>query len=558
MDAPRVSISSVLPQYVPVPVFLSTSFAYICFFVNDVFAKIPGGAYVISYIKKSHRDDPYRTAIELGLLIYALVYYFSKPQHKKGLQASKPNLSAQEVEAMIEEWEPEPMVDDSLTEFQNWRLDKILVMKDSGVETRVTFTRSNGKETFENVLNMSTNNFLQLSKTERVVNTAKTTIKNYGVGACGPAGFYGNQDVHYHLEYELAKFFGTDSAVLYGQDFCVAASVIPAFTKRGDILVADNDVSLAVQNALQLSRSTVYYYEHNNMESLENLLAELTEAEKKDKPPAIPRKFIVTEAIFTNTGDIAPLPELTKLKRKYKFRLFVDETLSLGVLGASGRGLPEHFNMDRARSIDITVGSLANALGSSGGFVLGDHVMSQHQHIGSNAYCFSASLPAYTTTTATETLKMLAEDNSAVQKVHGLSRQLFDFFNNDKDLMAYVQVKSSVHSPILHLELLDDFRMDKFGYNKDQLFQIVSSLQKKCITNKYIEPYENEEKFLQEIVDFVLEKYNILITRNTIVLKSESVPIVPSLKISCTANMSSSEVEQACHAVKEALLNYCN
>lgn len=100
--------------------------------------------------------------------------------------------------------------------------------------------------------------------------------------------------------------------------------------------------------------------------------------------------------------------------------------------------------------------------------------------------------------------------------------------------------------------------MDKFGYNKDQLFQIVSSLQKKCITNKYIEPYENEEKFLQEIVDFVLEKYNILITRNTIVLKSESVPIVPSLKISCTANMSSSEVEQACHAVKEALLNYCN
>lgn len=102
--------------------------------------------------------------------------------------------------------------------------------------------------------------------------------------------------------------------------------------------------------------------------------------------------------------------------------------------------------MDRARSIDITVGSLANALGSSGGFVLGDHVMSQHQHIGSNAYCFSASLPAYTTTTATETLKMLAEDNSAVQKVHGLSRQLFDFFNNDKDLMAYVQVKSSVHS----------------------------------------------------------------------------------------------------------------
>ncbi|KAL3233386.1 Serine palmitoyltransferase 1 [Nakaseomyces bracarensis] len=551
------TVSSVLPEYVPVPVFITTSLSYVWFFFNDVVTKIPGGSYVISYIKKSHRDDPYRTAIELGLLIYALIYYLSKPQQKKGLQSSQPNLSAAEMDALIEEWEPEPMVDDSLTEFQNWRLQKIPEMKESGVQTRINFTRDNGKESYNDVLNMCSNNFLQLSTTKRIEEVAKTTIKNYGVGACGPAGFYGNQDVHYHLEYELAKFFGTDSAVLYGQDFCVAASVIPAFTKRGDILVADNDVSLAVQNALQLSRSTVYYYDHNNMESLEALLAELTEAEQKDKPPAIPRKFIVTEAIFTNTGDIAPLPELTRLKRKYKFRLFVDETLSLGVLGPTGRGLPEHYGLDRASSIDITVGSLANALGSSGGFVLGDHVMSQHQHIGSNAYCFSASLPAYTTTCAAETLKILAEDNTTVSRVHKLSSELNQFFNDNIQLRQYITVTSSEHSPIQHIELSDDYRQKKFGYSKDQLFQIVNSLQKKCITSRYIEPYEDEEKFLQEIVDEVLEKHNILITRNTLVLKSESVPIVPSLKISCTAAMSDNDIENVCQAVSSAILNHC-
>ena len=162
--------------------------------------------------------------------------------------------------------------------------------------------------------------------------------------------------------------------VLYGQDFCVASSVLPAFTKRGDVIVADDQVSLALQNALQLSRSTVYYFEHNNMESLENLLAELTDLEKKDKPPAIPRKFIVTEGLFENSGDIAPLPELVKLKEKYKFRLFVDENLSIGVLGATGRGLAEHYGMNRATAIDITIGSLATAIGSSGGFLSLIHI----------------------------------------------------------------------------------------------------------------------------------------------------------------------------------------
>lgn len=357
-------IPEVLPKSIPIPAFIVTTSSYLWYYFNLVLTQIPGGQFIVSYIKKSHHDDPYRTTVEIGLILYGIIYYLSKPQQKKSLQAQKPNLSPQEIDALIEDWEPEPLVDPSATDEQSWRVAKTPVTMEMPIQNHITITRNNLQEKYTNVFNLASNNFLQLSATEPVKEVVKTTIKNYGVGACGPAGFYGNQDVHYTLEYDLAQFFGTQGSVLYGQDFCAAPSVLPAFTKRGDVIVADDQVSLPVQNALQLSRSTVYYFNHNDMNSLECLLNELTEQEKLEKLPAIPRKFIVTEGIFHNSGDLAPLPELTKLKNKYKFRLFVDETFSIGVLGATGRGLSEHFNMDRATAIDITVGSMATALGS--------------------------------------------------------------------------------------------------------------------------------------------------------------------------------------------------
>ncbi|CAI4697713.1 CLN_G0043590.mRNA.1.CDS.1 [Saccharomyces cerevisiae] len=550
-------IPEVLPKSIPIPAFIVTTSSYLWYYFNLVLTQIPGGQFIVSYIKKSHHDDPYRTTVEIGLILYGIIYYLSKPQQKKSLQAQKPNLSPQEIDALIEDWEPEPLVDPSATDEQSWRVAKTPVTMEMPIQNHITITRNNLQEKYTNVFNLASNNFLQLSATEPVKEVVKTTIKNYGVGACGPAGFYGNQDVHYTLEYDLAQFFGTQGSVLYGQDFCAAPSVLPAFTKRGDVIVADDQVSLPVQNALQLSRSTVYYFNHNDMNSLECLLNELTEQEKLEKLPAIPRKFIVTEGIFHNSGDLAPLPELTKLKNKYKFRLFVDETFSIGVLGATGRGLSEHFNMDRATAIDITVGSMATALGSTGGFVLGDSVMCLHQRIGSNAYCFSACLPAYTVTSVSKVLKLMDSNNDAVQTLQKLSKSLHDSFASDDSLRSYVIVTSSPVSAVLHLQLTPAYRSRKFGYTCEQLFETMSALQKKSQSNKFIEPYEEEEKFLQSIVDHALINYNVLITRNTIVLKQETLPIVPSLKICCNAAMSPEELKNACESVKQSILACC-
>lgn len=549
-------IPEILPQSIPIPSFVIKACSFLWYHCIVLIRWLPGGNYVISYVKKSHQDDPYRTIVEILLIIYGIIYYFSKPQQKKSLQQSKPNLTAKEIDALIEDWVPEPVVDPTVTAKQSWRMAKIPVIQDSGINNCVSLTRDNGAEVYTDVLNLCSNNFLQLSSTPEVLDVAKKIIKNYGVGACGPAGFYGNVDVHFNLEYALSDFFGTEAAILYGQDFCVAPSAIPAFTKRGDLIVADNQVSLSIQNALQLSRSTVYYFDHNDMESLENLLIDITATEKAENLPAVPRKFIVTEGLFHNSGDIANLPKLTALKHKYKFRLVVDETFSIGVLGATGRGVTEHFDMERSKSIDMTVGSLATALGSSGAFVLGDKIMAHHQRIGSNAYCFSASLPPYAIKTANEVLDIMNRDNSCVQTLQRLAQFVHQIFDEPGFNQSMV-LTSSPFSPVIHLQLTPELRLQKFNYSKDELFDAVTTSQKKCSTVKYFEPYELEEIFLQEIVDDLLKNNNILISRNTIVLKNETLPIVPSLKICINSAFDQQEVERACQIIKKTIVEHC-
>lgn len=532
---------------------------YLCLLLNN----LPGGSHLLSYLNKSIHDDPYRATIEIALIVYGILYWLAKPKRTKKsyiLNDSKLQLEEKEIKDLIDDWEPEKLIDDSLLNNQKWRLQSIPVIETTTEpinEPYINITRNDKLEHYTGVFNLSSHNFLQISTKPEVLELAKDTIKNYGVGACGPAGFYGNQDAHYTTEYKLAEFFKTEGAVLYGQDFCVAASVLPAFTKRGDLIVADDQVSLGVQNALQLSRSTVYYFKHNDMESLESLLIKLTETEKQEKLPAIPRKFIVTEGLFHNSGDIADLPRLTYLKKKYKFRLFVDETFSLGVLGKTGRGLSEHFNLDRASSIDITAGSMATAFGSSGGFVLGENTMSFHQHIGSNAYCFSASLPAYAVLTVSKVLDIMDKDNSVVKDVQYLSKILHDFFITDLELTNFIEVTSSESSPMLHFRLKQNFREREFNYSMDSLFEEIVKFQQKHATTRFFEPFENEEIFLQKIVDNTLKKYNILLTRNTIVMKHESLPCLPSLKICVNAKMKEIELLNALKHIKASILECC-
>jgi serine palmitoyltransferase len=148
--------------------------------------------------------------------------------------------------------------------------------------------------------------------------------------------------------------------------------VIPAFSKRGDVIIADEMANDAIISGMKVSRSYVYYFKHNDMEDLERLLAE---AEDKHGSRNFSRRFIVTESLFQRSGKYADLKAIINIKKKFKYRLIVDNSIGLGTTGPYCNGL----NCENSKDIDIIVGSLANVVGGAGGYCAGDSAVVDHQ-----------------------------------------------------------------------------------------------------------------------------------------------------------------------------------
>ncbi|KAE9553558.1 hypothetical protein FO519_003251 [Halicephalobus sp. NKZ332] len=262
---------------------------------------------------------------EKAFLVAAVVYLliFRKKEKKSVVK-----LTEKEKDELIAEWEPEPLVPDTDPN------DAIL--KPKFVDGKMgKYIQIEGKE----YLNVGTTNFQGFVGDKRIEEVAKKTIFKYGVGSCGPRGFYGTVDVHLDLEKELAEFLGCEEAVLYSYGFATIASAIPAYAKKGDVIFADKACNFAIQKGLQASRSRIEWFEHNDMKDLERLMKIQEEKDKKNpKVAAKTRRFMVVEGLYNKTADICPLKELLDLKWKYKVRIFIDESFSFGVLGKTGRG----------------------------------------------------------------------------------------------------------------------------------------------------------------------------------------------------------------------------
>ena len=128
-------------------------------------------------------------------------------------------------------------------------------------------------------MNFASFNFLGLLNNEEIKESALSALKKYGVGTCGPPGFYGTLDVHIELEKSIANFLNVDAAIIYSQGFSCISSAIPAFAKRGDFVVVDDSVSLAIQKGVAISRANMTYFKHNDLNDLENILIKICKEE---------------------------------------------------------------------------------------------------------------------------------------------------------------------------------------------------------------------------------------------------------------------------------------
>ncbi|CAB4418373.1 unnamed protein product [Rhizophagus irregularis] len=353
-------------------VFLNTTITQI----SILYSHIPGSGILLKYIKNSHQNDPFRTILELLLVFFAIIYLFTKKYRTDHLI----ELTPQEVEELVDEWQPEPLVP-QLSDEEN-EFDKIPVINGpQGPRVKLV----NGKP----LLNISSFDFLGLLSHDSIKEKAIKTLREYGVGSCGPPGFYGTVDVHTEIERKISDFLGTEDTIIYSQGFSTINSAIPSFCKRGDIIVADEGCNFSIQKGLQISRSIIKWYKHNNMEDLERVLRKIKD-EDIETGRRLTRRFIVSEGLFENYGDITPLPDLIELKKKFKYRLILDESLSFGTLGKRGAGLTDYFDID-PNQVDMIVGSMCYSIASSGGFCSGSFEITEHQRISGPAYCYSAS-----------------------------------------------------------------------------------------------------------------------------------------------------------------------
>lgn len=281
---------------------------------------------------------------------------------------------------------------------------------------------------------------------------AASTIQRYGVGTCGPRAFYGTLDLHIELEAQLAAFLGTERAIVYSSAVATISSMLPALAKRTDTIFVDDGAhaSARIRNGISLSRARVRLYAHGDTEALRQLLLEQDALDARLPHKKRGRRLIVTEGVCAATGAIAPLPALLALRDAFGAYLVADETHSVGVLGAKGRGVAEHFGLEPA-CIDAIVGSLEHAFSSVGGFCAGSAQVVRQQRLFATGFIFSASLPAYCAAVAAEALRTLQREPQRAAAARAASLALRAELEASGALKARALVLSGGEAGFLHV-----------------------------------------------------------------------------------------------------------
>ncbi|EFC36940.1 aminotransferase, classes I and II family protein [Naegleria gruberi] len=444
------------------------------------------------------QNHPYRSLIDVSIIVLIVWYLMSK--RRSAVPPQK--LSKKQEDEIIEDWEPVPLVptsDDSNVDatINAMKEHEYVVTSVADVEFTVE-----GKK--DKVINFGTNNFLGFIGDKDIHEKCKDTVREYGVGSCGPRGFYGTIDVHLDFEKLCAKFMGTEACILYSFGFCTVSSVIPAFSKREDVILCDEACNYAIKTGCHLARSTVGYFKHNNVKALEDMMKEIVANDNGATPKN--RRFIVVEGVYENNGDIANLKEIIALKKKYVgFRIILDDSYGVGVLGKTGRGTIEHFGLD-INDFEIVCVNMENSFGSVGGVCVGSNIIVDHQRLSGAGYCFSASLPPYLSTAAIEAMNKLDTNPDSylvpLQKNVTLLSETLNkkiSFKNSKLVLLHED-----KCPIFHIRLADDHPAKAALLEaKKQVDQFKSKKNKKQMAQASILFYEERNKVQQKFKDIV-------------------------------------------------------
>jgi len=276
----------------------------------------------------------------------------------------------------------------------------------SGQDTVVTM---NGMET----VMIGSNNYLGLTSHPDVISAGVEAIKKYGSGCSGSRFLNGTLDSHVALEKELAEFLHKEAVVTFSTGFQSNLGIISAIAGRNDYIICDKENHASIYDACRLSYAKMLRYEHSNMEDLERQLKAVPE----DKGI-----LIVTDGLFSMGGDIANLPEIVRLAKKYGARIMVDDAHGLGVLGKHGRGTAEYWGLED--EVDIYMGTFSKSLASLGGYMAGKKEVVDFVRHTSRPFIFSASITPASVACARAALNILKNEPERVARLKDVSNYM--------------------------------------------------------------------------------------------------------------------------------------
>ncbi len=267
------------------------------------------------------------------------------------------------------------------------------------------------------VLMFGSNAYLGLTNHPKVKEAAIDAIKKYGTGCAGSRFLNGTLDLHIELEKRLAEFVGKEEAIIYSTGFQVNLGVVSCLTGREDYILWDELDHASIIEGHRLSYSTKLKYKHNDMQSLEKQL-------QKCEPDKI--KLIVTDGVFSMEGDVAKLPEIIALAKKYNASVMVDEAHGIGVLGKQGRGTCDHFGV--TEDVDLIMGTFSKSFASIGGFIASDKETINYLRHNSRSYIFSASNTPAATAAAGAALDIMLSEPERIDHLWKLTNYALDGF----------------------------------------------------------------------------------------------------------------------------------
>jgi 8-amino-7-oxononanoate synthase len=271
------------------------------------------------------------------------------------------------------------------------------------------------------VIMAGSNNYLGLTAHPRVKQAALDAINRFGTGCSGSRYLTGTLTLHNELEERLANFLDAESCLLFSTGYQTAQGIIPTLVQRGEYVVSDKDNHACIVAGNLMAKgafANFERYKHNEMDDLERVLAKL---------PLEKGKLIVSDGVFSTTGEIVELPRLVELAKKYNARILIDDAHSTGVIGVGGRGTASHF--DLVRDVDMTMGTFSKTFASLGGFVVGERSVINYIKHHSPALIFSASPTPASVAAAIAALDILEEQPELVTRLQANAQYMREGFS---------------------------------------------------------------------------------------------------------------------------------